>query len=249
MYCLYIGLSSSKFKNIISKFLSFPIFSCYCPLWRFSWCCVDLDAHGSGRGFEGFFFSRKWPENTNCDAFLLFNALSRAHPKGSWCTSSSTPLSSPPGTLGFRGRRWLHRLHGNQPQTMEFLNAYLLCVTIFFSFKWLPHLFPQRWLGLGGALCKQARFRWKQQSVFQSPGLFLSQQQQFLVEIFIQDCERAFSFFQQNKLLPSWPPGPTLPLKHLRLLMDIVNEDVIYLQRLCQALACVWKTWARKVFF
>lgn len=96
----------------------------------------------SCRGLERF-FSRKWPGNTSCNAFVHFSAWIRA--QGMLLHFLRVPLSSlssPPGTLGLRGSKkvivmfaWEAALDSRGPNTKLLFSYH--CV---FSFSWLPPL-------------------------------------------------------------------------------------------------------------
>lgn len=79
--------------------------------------------------------SRKWPGNTSCDAFLHFSTWVIAQPTG-WMLLHflRVPLSSPLGTLGFRGSKkvivvpaWEAALDSRDTNTkLLFLSPYFL---------------------------------------------------------------------------------------------------------------------------
>lgn len=188
-------------------------------------------------------FSRKPPGNTSCDAFLHFNSLIRAQPKGNWCTSSSTTLSSPPGTLGFGGREGggdHTACVGAAPDSGVYKRIFAFCYCIFLL-QMTPTSLSSNitWLGVECAsrLCSS-----EAASVFSAPRVFLLYHH-FLVRILSRIAKSAFSFSQCSAMFPASTLGPSLPLEHiLKPLMGGVNEDVRDPHKLHQAPACFSRT-------
>lgn len=122
-------------------------------------------------------FSRKRPGNTSCDAFLHFNSLIRAQPNGSWLTSSSTTLSSPPGSLGFGWREEAITLpvwdpapdRGSCKRSLQMNICFLLP---YFSPSNDSHLSFLRHYLVWGCTMQAGCVQMKQHQVFRSPGYF-----------------------------------------------------------------------------
>lgn len=133
-----------------------------------TWMLVEL-----AEALQGL-FSRKWPGNASCDAFLHFNSLIKLSPREIGALPQAPLYLLPQEPLVLEGgRRWSHCLCGSSPR--QWSSQMNIC----FLLLYIPPLndshlsFLKHYL-VGGALCKQAVFKWSSIKFFSPQGISVS---------------------------------------------------------------------------